>query len=80
MIFYATYFLEHVGCSSHCAITRLVPLPALTTELAQPTRRNGGLLVRADAEKKSLMMIRYIAIEFEQARQIGLKVKTILGT
>ena len=29
---------------------------------------------------KSLMMIKYIAIEFVQARQIGLKVKTILGT
>ena len=29
---------------------------------------------------KSLMMIKYIAIEFVQARQIGLKVKTIMGT
>ena len=51
--------------------------------LSQPTRSlNGGLLVRADAEKKikSLMMIKKIAIEFLQARQIGLKVNTILGT
>ena len=80
MIFYATYFLEHVGCSSQCAITRLVPLPAVAIELTQPTKRNGGLLVRADAEKKSLMMIRYIATDFVQARQIGPKVKTILGT
>ena len=29
---------------------------------------------------KFLMMIKYIAIEFVQARQIGLKVNTILGT
>ena len=29
---------------------------------------------------KSLMMIKYIAIEFVQARQIGLKVHTILRT
>ena len=25
--------------------------PAVNTQLSQPTRRNGGLLVRADAEK-----------------------------
>ena len=29
---------------------------------------------------KSLMMIKYIAIEFVQAREIGLKVHTILRT
>ena len=29
---------------------------------------------------KSLKKIKYIAIEFVQARQIGLKVNTILGT
>ena len=29
---------------------------------------------------KSLMVIKYIAIQFVQARQIGLKVYTILGT
>ena len=52
--------------------------------LSQPTRSlNAGLLVRADAEKKkikSLMMIKKIAIEFLQSRQIGLKVNTILET
>ena len=50
-------------------------------QLSQPTRRNGGLLVRADAEKKKyLMIIKFIANEFVQARPIGLKVNTILGT
>ena len=50
-------------------------------QLSQPTRRNSGLQVRADAEKnKYLMMIKYIAIEFVEARQIGLKVNRILGT
>ena len=32
------------------------------------------------SKTKSLMMIKCIAIEFVQARQIGLKVNTILGT
>ena len=38
--------------------------------------------MRANAEKntKSRMMIKYIAIEFVQARQIGLKANTFLGT
>ena len=50
-------------------------------QLSQPNRRNGGLLVWADAEKiKYLIMIKYIAIEFVQARQIELKVNKILGT
>ena len=48
-------------------------------QLSQPTRRNGRLLV-ADAEKriKSFKMIKQIAIEFVQERQIGQKVNTIL--
>ena len=46
------------------------------------TRRNGGLLVRAEAEKNKVSHddYKYTAIEFVQARQMGLKANTILGT
>ena len=43
--------------------------------------RHRGLCAGWCREKvKSIMMIKYIAIEFVQARQIGLKANTILGT
>ena len=41
--FYATYFLEHVECWSHCAITRLVPLPAVTIRTNQTKWRIAGM-------------------------------------
>ena len=54
---------------------------ACRRQLSQPTRRNGGLLVGPMQIKiKPIMIIKYIAIDFVQARQIGLKVNAILGT
>ena len=65
---------------SYCAITRLVPLPAVTSYHNQPEVMADCWCGPMERKIKSLVMIKYIAIEFVQAQQIGLKANIILGT
>ena len=62
--------MEHVECLSHCAITRLVPLPAVTSYDSQPEEMADCWCGPMQRKMKSLMMIKYIAIEFAQVLEM----------
>ena len=57
-----------------------IVVPAVTSYHSQPEEMADCWCGPMQRKIKSLVVIKYIAIEFVQARQIGLKVNTILGT
>ena len=70
--FYVTYFLEHVECSSHWAVTSYHNQQEEIANCWWP-------MLRKNKTKQSFMVIKSIAIRLCTSKQVGLRVNTIIG-